>query len=115
MHVQLLSLNEPTTPCLFEDETFNDRDIINNLIDFEDGQEELDSFRVDKIYAEIQLSNKLEKHFLKIDTNFERSIKFQKEVRSCISGYRDIYKQLSNQPSSQKLISYFMVPKNKSI
>ncbi|GFV50029.1 hypothetical protein TNCV_2354141 [Trichonephila clavipes] len=42
-------------------------------------------------------------------------MKFQKELRSSISGYRDIYKQLTNQPSSQKLITYFMVTKSKSI
>ncbi|GFT30144.1 hypothetical protein TNCV_3466271 [Trichonephila clavipes] len=37
------------SPRLIEDETFNDSDIINNLIDYEDGQEEeLDSLRVDK-------------------------------------------------------------------
>ncbi|GFV63031.1 hypothetical protein TNCV_4590781 [Trichonephila clavipes] len=33
---------------LIEDETFNDSDIINNLLDYEDGQEEPDSLRVDK-------------------------------------------------------------------
>ncbi|GFT40684.1 uncharacterized protein TNCV_442521 [Trichonephila clavipes] len=97
-----------------EDETFNDSDIVNNLIDYKEGQEELDSLRVNKIYARLQLSNKLEKHFCKIDTNSERSTKFQNKLQSCISGYRDIYKQRTNQPSSQKLISYFMVPK-KSI
>lgn len=100
---------------MIEDETVNDSDIINNLIDYEDGQEEPDSITADKIYAGIQLSNKLEKHFLKIDTNAERSLKFQKELRSCISGYRDVYKQLTNRPSSQKLITDFMVPRNKSI
>ncbi|GFU34790.1 hypothetical protein TNCV_2319861 [Trichonephila clavipes] len=38
-----------------------------------DGHEEPDSLRADRIYAGIQLSNKAEKHFLKIDTNSERS------------------------------------------
>ncbi|GFS66784.1 uncharacterized protein TNCV_230041 [Trichonephila clavipes] len=33
---------------LIEVETFNDNDIINNLIDYEDGQEEPDSLRADK-------------------------------------------------------------------
>ncbi|GFW04139.1 hypothetical protein TNCV_2669041 [Trichonephila clavipes] len=33
---------------LIEDETFNDSDIVNNLIDYEDGQEERDSLRADK-------------------------------------------------------------------
>ncbi|GFX65896.1 uncharacterized protein TNCV_13171 [Trichonephila clavipes] len=37
-----------SSPRLIEDETFNDSDIINNLIDYEDGQEEPDSLRADK-------------------------------------------------------------------
>ncbi|GFY14488.1 uncharacterized protein TNCV_1315421 [Trichonephila clavipes] len=36
------------SPHLIEDETFNESDIINNLIDYENGQEELDSLRADK-------------------------------------------------------------------
>ncbi|GFS96342.1 hypothetical protein TNCV_16881 [Trichonephila clavipes] len=35
------------------------------------------------------------KAFLKIDTDSERRMEFQKELRSCMSGYRDIYKQLT--------------------
>ncbi|GFX61534.1 uncharacterized protein TNCV_2745091 [Trichonephila clavipes] len=38
----------PSSQCLIEDETFNDSDIMNNLIDYEDGQEVPDSLRVDK-------------------------------------------------------------------
>ncbi|GFX93390.1 uncharacterized protein TNCV_151961 [Trichonephila clavipes] len=101
------------SPYLIEDETLNGCGIINNLIDYADGQEEPDSLRADKIYAGIQLSNKLGKHFLKIDINSKRSMKFQKDLQSCISGYRDLYKQVTNRPSLQKLISYFMTPKNK--
>ncbi|GFT17930.1 uncharacterized protein TNCV_4910891 [Trichonephila clavipes] len=37
-----------SNPRLIEDETFNDSNIINNLIDYEDGQEEPDSLRADK-------------------------------------------------------------------
>ncbi|GFV69755.1 uncharacterized protein TNCV_1349081 [Trichonephila clavipes] len=33
---------------LIEAQTFNDSDIMNNLIDYENGQEEPDSLRVDK-------------------------------------------------------------------
>ncbi|GFT92772.1 uncharacterized protein TNCV_739591 [Trichonephila clavipes] len=98
-----------------EDETLNDCGIISNLIDYEDGYEEPNSLRADTIYAGIQLSNKLEKHFLKIDTNSERSLKFQKVLRSCISGYHAIHKLLTTRPSSQTLISYFMMLRNKSI
>ncbi|GFS86872.1 hypothetical protein TNCV_215941 [Trichonephila clavipes] len=39
MRIQLLS----SSPRLIEDETFNDSDIINNMMDYEDGQEEPDS------------------------------------------------------------------------
>ncbi|GFW30717.1 uncharacterized protein TNCV_4088371 [Trichonephila clavipes] len=68
---------------LIEDEIFNDRDIINNLVDYEDGY----SLKANTMYAGIQLSNKSEKHFLKIDTNSERSLKFEKWLRSCTSVY----------------------------
>ncbi|GFV54100.1 uncharacterized protein TNCV_5119351 [Trichonephila clavipes] len=36
-----------SSPLLIEDETFNDSHIINNLIDYEDGQEKPDSLRVE--------------------------------------------------------------------
>ncbi|GFX50002.1 hypothetical protein TNCV_2374911 [Trichonephila clavipes] len=42
---ELLQLSSPR---LIEDETFNDSDIKNNLIDYEDGLEEPDSLRGDK-------------------------------------------------------------------
>lgn len=100
---------------MIEDQTVDDSDIINSLIDYENGQEEPESITADKIYAGIQISKKLETHFLKIDTNAERRLKFQKELRSCMSHYRDVYKQLTSRPSSQKLITDFMVPKKKSI
>ncbi|GFW93975.1 hypothetical protein TNCV_4812931 [Trichonephila clavipes] len=38
---------------LIGEETFNDNDIINNLIDYEDGNEEMDSLRADTICAGI--------------------------------------------------------------
>ncbi|GFT46494.1 uncharacterized protein TNCV_3183781 [Trichonephila clavipes] len=99
---------------LIEDKTFNDSGIINNLIDYEDGHKKPDSLREDTIYTGIQHSKKFQNHVVKRDTNSERSLKFQKGLRSCISVYRDIHKQLTNRLSSQKLISYCMVPK-KSI
>ncbi|GFV92632.1 hypothetical protein TNCV_1374831 [Trichonephila clavipes] len=67
MHVQLLSLDNAcsiafsqrnSSTHLIEDETSNNSDIINNLIDYQDGQEEPDSLRAEEIYTEIQLSNK---------------------------------------------------------
>lgn len=63
------------------DETVNDSDFINNLIDYEDGQEEPESITTNKIYAGIQIYKKLEMHFLKIDTNAETSLKFKKRAK----------------------------------
>ncbi|PRD38895.1 UNVERIFIED_CONTAM: hypothetical protein NCL1_02674 [Trichonephila clavipes] len=40
-----------SSPHLIEDETFNDSGIINNLVDYEDGQEEPDSSIADKSYT----------------------------------------------------------------
>ncbi|PRD32135.1 UNVERIFIED_CONTAM: hypothetical protein NCL1_21395 [Trichonephila clavipes] len=67
-------------PRLVEDETFNDSDIINNLIDYEDGQEEPNSCGQLKYMQGYSFPKKVEKHFLKIDTNSERSVEFQKEL-----------------------------------
>ncbi|GFX78674.1 uncharacterized protein TNCV_31141 [Trichonephila clavipes] len=89
---------------LIEDETYNGSDI-NNLIYYEDGHVKPDSLGEDTVYVGAPLSNKSEKHFLKIDNNSKRSMKFQKELRSCISGYRDVHKQLTNRLSSQKFIN----------
>ncbi|GFU34312.1 hypothetical protein TNCV_1991111 [Trichonephila clavipes] len=63
------------------------------------------------VYVGIQISNKSEKQFLKINANSERSLKFQKELRSRISGYHDIHKQLINRLSPQKLITYLWCKK----
>ncbi|GFY25159.1 uncharacterized protein TNCV_2482801 [Trichonephila clavipes] len=96
---------------MIEDVTFNDSDIMNTLIDSEDGPEEPDYLRVDKMYGGIQLSNKSETHFLSVNANCGKSLKFQKELRSCIAGYRYVHKQLTNRSSPQKRCTYFMVPK----
>ncbi|GFU37869.1 uncharacterized protein TNCV_1063771 [Trichonephila clavipes] len=100
---------QPTSHThLIEDETFNDGNIIRHFIDYEDGPEEPESFRVKKYMCKDSPFQQIGKHFLKIDTNFERCLKFQKDLRSCITGYRDVHKQLTNQPLSQKFIPYFM-------
>ncbi|GFW09778.1 uncharacterized protein TNCV_868401 [Trichonephila clavipes] len=70
---------------LIEDETVNDSGIINNLVDYEDRQVP-DSLRVDKIYAEIQLSNKSEKHFLKMLNQFRKE--FEIPIRASIMHIR---------------------------
>ncbi|GFX56427.1 uncharacterized protein TNCV_73731 [Trichonephila clavipes] len=52
---------------LIEDKTVNNSYIINNLIDYEDGQEKPNSLTAETIYAGIQFLIKSEKLFLKID------------------------------------------------
>ncbi|GFU03165.1 hypothetical protein TNCV_2720711 [Trichonephila clavipes] len=76
---------------LIENETFNDSDIINNLIDYEDGHDTL--FEIGYNIPWDPVLEQIGKAFIKIDTNSERSLKFQNEFRSCISGYHDVYKQ----------------------
>lgn len=50
----------------------------------------------DEIYIGIQIAEKLEAHFLNIDTNAERRLKFQNDLKTCMSHYRDMYNQLTN-------------------
>ncbi|GFT79110.1 uncharacterized protein TNCV_3094651 [Trichonephila clavipes] len=54
---------------LIEDKTFNDNDIINNLIDYEDGPEEPDSLRADKNMQGSSFPTNWKSIFLKKDTN----------------------------------------------
>ncbi|GFT06129.1 hypothetical protein TNCV_1595451 [Trichonephila clavipes] len=54
-----------SSPSLIEDEAFKDRGIINNLIDYEDGQVELDSSRADKNMQRSSFPTKWKSIFLK--------------------------------------------------
>ncbi|GFV91744.1 uncharacterized protein TNCV_4763091 [Trichonephila clavipes] len=57
------------SPRFIEDETFNDSDIINNLMDYEDGREEQDSLRADKNMQGSSFQTNWKSIFLKKDTN----------------------------------------------
>ncbi|GFX12309.1 uncharacterized protein TNCV_63551 [Trichonephila clavipes] len=54
-----------SSPHLVEDETFNDNDIINNSMDYEDGHEEPDSLRADKNMQESSFPTNWKSIFLK--------------------------------------------------
>ncbi|GFW17247.1 uncharacterized protein TNCV_1957181 [Trichonephila clavipes] len=110
-----VAFSQRFSPRLIEDETFNNSDIINNLIYYEDGQEELDSLRADKNMHRDPAFQQIGKAFSlnRYQLRKEYKIPHKKGLQSCITGYRNIYNQLTIQPSSQKLIS--MLPKNKSI
>ncbi|GFX97857.1 uncharacterized protein TNCV_4905081 [Trichonephila clavipes] len=50
-NVRTFSLSQRANrPRLIEEKTFNDNDIINSLIDYEDGQEEPDSLIAHKMH-----------------------------------------------------------------
>ncbi|GFV44428.1 hypothetical protein TNCV_4736821 [Trichonephila clavipes] len=53
------------SPCLIEDETFNDSGIINSLIDYENEQEEPDSLRADKNMQGYSFPTNWKSNFLK--------------------------------------------------
>ncbi|GFW11601.1 uncharacterized protein TNCV_42361 [Trichonephila clavipes] len=70
MQVQLLSLFASVAfnairSRLIEDENFNDSDIINNFIGYEDGLEEPDSLRADKNMQGSSFSKNWKRIFLK--------------------------------------------------
>ena len=56
----------------------------------------------------LQIFSQLENHFLAVDTDCERALKFQRELQLCISSYREFYKELAK---STKI----MFIKNKSL
>lgn len=61
----------------------------------------------------IGLRSKLEKHFLKADNKAEKNLKFQKELWWYMSDYLNAHNQLIKQALSEKLITEYMITKNK--
>ncbi|GFW78062.1 hypothetical protein TNCV_135321 [Trichonephila clavipes] len=62
---------------LLVDDALSDNDIIDLTLDQES----------------LQLSSKLENHFLINDPNSERASKLQRELQNCMSGYRELHKK----------------------
>ncbi|GFU60237.1 hypothetical protein TNCV_4249381 [Trichonephila clavipes] len=61
----------------------------------------------------LQLSSKLENHFLINNPNSERASKLQRELQNCMSGYRELYKKIKESPS-QSLITDYIVRKGRA-
>ncbi|PRD19814.1 UNVERIFIED_CONTAM: hypothetical protein NCL1_56308 [Trichonephila clavipes] len=103
-----------SSPRLIEDETFNGSGIIKNLLDYEDGQEERDSLRVDKNMLGSSLSTNWKSIFKnKYQLRNENKIPKRAPIMYIWLSW---HLQATNHPTfDQKLISYFMLPKNKSI
>ncbi|UYV75300.1 amt-3 [Cordylochernes scorpioides] len=61
----------------------------------------------------LQLSGKLEIFFIQNDNDVERALKFQRDLKFCMSGYRELYKELVK--PSQRLITDYLVKEKKSL
>ncbi|UYV84052.1 hypothetical protein LAZ67_X000981 [Cordylochernes scorpioides] len=55
----------------------------------------------------------LEIFFIQNDNDVERALKFQRDLKFCMSGYRELYKELVK--PSQRLITDYLVKEKKSL
>ncbi|UYV82210.1 hypothetical protein LAZ67_21001340 [Cordylochernes scorpioides] len=103
---------------LLVDEALNDYDILESMVDTTKDFETVDSEVEDvtpldeKLLREgLQLSGKLENIFIQNDNDVERALKFQRDLKFCMSGYRELYKELVK--PSQRLITDYLVKEKK--
>ncbi|UYV76721.1 hypothetical protein LAZ67_14001873 [Cordylochernes scorpioides] len=103
---------------LLVDEALNDDDILESMVDTTKDFETVDSELEDvtpldeKLLREgLQLSGKLEIFFIQNDNDVERALKFQSDLKFCMSGYRELYKKLVK--PSQRLITDYLVKEKK--
>ncbi|UYV68894.1 hypothetical protein LAZ67_6001509 [Cordylochernes scorpioides] len=104
---------------LLVDEALNDDDILESMVDTTKDFETVDSEQEDvtpldeKLLREgLQLSEKLEIFFIQNDNDVERALKFQRDLKFCMSGYRELYKELVK--PSQRLITDYLVKEKKN-
>ncbi|UYV85013.1 hypothetical protein LAZ67_X004252 [Cordylochernes scorpioides] len=99
-------------------EALNDDDILESMVDTTKDFETVDSELEDvtpldeKLLREgLQFSGKLEIFFIQNDNDVERALKFQRDLKFCMSGYRELYKELVK--PSQRLITDYLVKEKK--
>ncbi|GFU87453.1 tigger transposable element-derived protein 1 [Trichonephila clavipes] len=105
---------------LLVDEALNDDDILESMVDITKDLETVDSEPEEdvtpldeKLLREgLQLSGKLANFFIQNDNDVERALKFQRDLKFCMSGYRELYKELV---PSQSLITDYLVKGKKSL
>ncbi|GFX38980.1 tigger transposable element-derived protein 1 [Trichonephila clavipes] len=103
---------------LLVDEALNDDDILESMVDITKDLETVDSEPEEdvtpldeKLLREgLQLSGKLANFFIQNDNDVERALKFQRDLKFCMSGYRELYKELV---PSQSLITDYLVKEKK--
>ncbi|GFU91055.1 tigger transposable element-derived protein 1 [Trichonephila clavipes] len=103
---------------LLVDEALNDDNILESMVDITKDLETVDSEPEEdvtpldeKLLREgLQLSGKLANFFIQNDNDVERALKFQRDLKFCMSGYRELYKELV---PSQSLITDYLVKEKK--
>ncbi|GFV30813.1 uncharacterized protein TNCV_1623391 [Trichonephila clavipes] len=103
---------------LLVDEALNDDDILESMVDITKDLETVDSEPEEdvtpldeKLLREgLQLSGNLDIFFIQNDNDVERALKFQRDLKFCMSGYRELYKELV---PSQSLITDYLVKEKK--
>ncbi|GFX69760.1 tigger transposable element-derived protein 1 [Trichonephila clavipes] len=106
---------------LLVDEALNDDDILESMVDITKDLETVDSEPEEdvtpldeKLLREgLQLSGKLANFFIQNDNDVERALKFQRDLKFCMSGYRELYKELV--PSQSLITDYLVKEKKKSL
>ncbi|GFU24806.1 uncharacterized protein TNCV_5008891 [Trichonephila clavipes] len=58
-------------------------------------------------------TGKLANFFIQNDNDVERALKFQRDLKFCMSGYRELYKELV--PSQSLITDYLVKRKKKSL
>ncbi|UYV73828.1 hypothetical protein LAZ67_11001043 [Cordylochernes scorpioides] len=91
---------------LLVDEALNDDDILENS-----ELEDVTPLDVKLLREGLQLSGKLENFFIQNDNDVECALKFQRDMKFCMSGYRELYKELVK--PSQRLITDYLVKEKK--
>ncbi|GFW09237.1 tigger transposable element-derived protein 1 [Trichonephila clavipes] len=103
---------------LLVEEALNDDDILESMVDITKDLETVDSEPEEdvtpldeKLLREgLQLSGKLANFFIQNDNDVERALKFQRDLKFCMSGYRELYKELV--PSQSLITDYLVKEKN---
>ncbi|UYV80287.1 hypothetical protein LAZ67_18002301 [Cordylochernes scorpioides] len=89
---------------LLVDEALNDDDILESMVDTTKDFETVDS----ELEDVTPLDEKLLREGLQLS---ERALKFQRDLKFCMSGYRELYKELVK--PSQRLITDYLVKEKK--
>ncbi|CAK9810826.1 hypothetical protein ANTPLA_LOCUS6689 [Anthophora plagiata] len=99
---------------LLIDKALSEDEIIEVVLEAPDSKEHSDKddedpiLNTDLIKEGLELASKLGNHFVKHDPNEERAEKFQRDLKSLMSSYRELYNGLAK-TQTQRLITEFVL------